>query len=84
MLHVLEHVDAGTAGALVGEAVRIARRRVVVAVPYEAEPTALYGHLHRGGWLVLSHPDPSPPASPAAPPIVKEFRHDNTDIHSDP
>ena len=33
------------AAALIGEATRIARHRVVVAVPYEKRPTRLFGHL---------------------------------------
>ena len=45
LLHVLEHVEEATAGALISEATRIARHRVVVAVPYEAQPTRLFGHL---------------------------------------
>jgi SAM-dependent methyltransferase len=47
LLHVLEHVDAATGRALLAEAGRIARHRVVVAVPYEPEPTALFGHVRR-------------------------------------
>ena len=45
LLHVLEHVDESAAAALISEAVRIARRRVVVAVPYEETPSALFGHV---------------------------------------
>lgn len=45
VLHVLEHVDAALGAAAVGEAVRVARLRVVVAVPYEEVPTAAYGHV---------------------------------------
>ena len=45
LLHVLEHVEEATAGALISEATRIARHRVVVAVPYETRPTRLFGHL---------------------------------------
>jgi SAM-dependent methyltransferase len=45
LLHVLEHVEEATAGALISEATRVARHRVVVAVPYEAQPTRLFGHL---------------------------------------
>lgn len=44
-LHLLEHVDAGTGSRIVAEALRIARRRVVVAVPYESEATACHGHV---------------------------------------
>ena len=45
LLHVLEHVEEATAGALISAATRIARHRVVVAVPYETRPTRLFGHL---------------------------------------
>ena len=45
LLHVLEHVAEDVAAALIGEATRIARHRVVVAVPYEKRPTRLFGHL---------------------------------------
>ncbi len=45
LLHVLEHVQEAAAAALISEATRIARHRVVVAVPYEAQPTRLFGHL---------------------------------------
>lgn len=44
-LHLLEHVDAATGSRVLAEAVRVARRRVVIAVPYEYEPTAAYGHV---------------------------------------
>ncbi len=49
LLHVLEHVGEATATALIGEATRIARHRVVVAVPYEREPTRLFGHVRTVG-----------------------------------
>ncbi|MET8243885.1 mycofactocin oligosaccharide methyltransferase MftM [Streptomyces sp. NPDC005202] len=45
VIHVLEHLDPGHGEAVVQEALRLARRRVVVAVPYEDEPTAAYGHV---------------------------------------
>ncbi len=45
VIHLLEHLDAGHGDAVVHEALRLARRRVVVAVPYEDEPTAAYGHV---------------------------------------
>lgn len=44
-LHVLEHLDAGSARRAVGEACRVARRRVVVAVPLEETPDPAYGHV---------------------------------------
>lgn len=45
VLHVLEHISFEQGAAVLGEALRIARRRVVVAVPYEQRPTALFGHV---------------------------------------
>ena len=44
-LHLLEHVDAETGSRIVAEALRIARTRVVVAVPYETETTTCHGHI---------------------------------------
>jgi hypothetical protein len=44
-LHLLEHMSAEHGRAVLGEMQRVARRRVVVAVPYEDEPTAAYGHV---------------------------------------
>lgn len=44
-LHLLEHLDPDTGDAVLAEAVRLARRRVVVAVPFEEEPQACYGHV---------------------------------------
>lgn len=44
-LHLLEHVDAAAGARIVAEALRIARRRVVVAVPFEDETTACHGHV---------------------------------------
>ncbi|MFF9287203.1 mycofactocin oligosaccharide methyltransferase MftM [Streptomyces griseosporeus] len=45
VIHVLEHLDPDHGDAVLREALRLARRRVVVAVPYEDEPTAAYGHV---------------------------------------
>lgn len=47
VLHLLEHLDAATAGSVLREAMRLARRRVVVAVPFEDVPRACYGHVQR-------------------------------------
>mgnify|MGYP005991582069 FL=1 len=44
-LHLLEHVDAETGTRIMKEALRIARTRVVVAVPFETETTACHGHV---------------------------------------
>ena len=45
VVHLLEHLDPAHGTAVVAEAVRLARHRVVVAVPFEDEPTAAFGHL---------------------------------------
>lgn len=47
VLHLLEHLDAATADAVIDEALRLARRRVIVAVPFEDVPRACYGHVQR-------------------------------------
>ncbi|OZE92086.1 mycofactocin oligosaccharide methyltransferase MftM [Rhodococcoides fascians] len=44
-LHLLEHVDEELGAGIIDEAIRIARRRVVIAVPYESEATACHGHV---------------------------------------
>ncbi len=44
-IHLLEHLAAAQAPAVLAEMVRLARRRVVVAVPYEEEPNATWGHV---------------------------------------
>lgn len=46
-IHLLEHLPAEDSPAVVAEMCRVARRRVVVAVPYEDEPDPVYGHLCR-------------------------------------
>jgi SAM-dependent methyltransferase len=45
VIHLLEHVSPEQGSAVLGEALRVARRQVVVAVPFEAEPSAVYGHV---------------------------------------
>lgn len=44
-LHLLEHLDFTVAGRALGEMGRVARRRVIAAVPLEEEPDPAYGHL---------------------------------------
>ncbi|PQP26848.1 mycofactocin oligosaccharide methyltransferase MftM [Rhodococcus opacus] len=44
-IHLLEHVDENIGAAVISEALRVARDRVVVAVPYEDEATACHGHI---------------------------------------
>lgn len=46
VIHLLEHLPAAHALEVVEEALRLARKRVVVAVPYEEVAEDLYGHLH--------------------------------------
>jgi hypothetical protein len=45
LLHVLEHVDAEHGRRMLAEAARLARRRVVVAVPLEDEACVEHGHV---------------------------------------
>jgi hypothetical protein len=44
-VHLLEHLEPGHGEAVVAEMLRLARRRAVIAVPFEDEPTAAYGHV---------------------------------------
>jgi len=44
-IHLLEHVDDTIGDAVVDEALRVARERVVIAVPFEDEATACHGHV---------------------------------------
>ena len=44
-VHLLEHLPAEEGKAVVAEAVRLARRRVVVAVPFETTPNETWGHV---------------------------------------
>lgn len=46
-LHLLEHLSPAQGRAVLAEALRLARRWVVIAVPFEAEPEATYGHVRR-------------------------------------
>jgi hypothetical protein len=46
-LHLMEHLDDATIDAALREALRLARRRVVVAVPLEDRPQECYGHIQR-------------------------------------
>jgi len=45
VIHLLEHVSPDHGSAVIGEALRVARHQVVVAVPVEEEPVASYGHI---------------------------------------
>lgn len=44
-VHLLEHLPPGAGRRVVAEMLRLARRRVVVAVPYEDEPNPTWGHV---------------------------------------
>jgi len=45
LLHLLEHLPPPLGAAALAEAIRVARRRVVVAVPLEDRPDPTYGHV---------------------------------------
>lgn len=45
LIHLLEHLDEPDVAQALREALRVARDRVVVAVPYEAKPSPHFGHL---------------------------------------
>ena len=45
IIHLLEHLDPRHSQDVLTEATRLARKKVVVAVPFEDEPTAAYGHI---------------------------------------
>jgi SAM-dependent methyltransferase len=45
LVHLLEHLNADQCRRAIDEALRVASRRVIIAVPYEDEPTPAYGHL---------------------------------------
>jgi SAM-dependent methyltransferase len=53
-VHLLEHLPPEEGKAVVAEAVRLARRRVVVAVPFEDVPNETWGHLRRFDESVLA------------------------------
>jgi SAM-dependent methyltransferase len=44
-VHLLEHLPPGVDRLVLAEMLRVARRRVVVAVPYEQEPDGTWGHV---------------------------------------
>jgi SAM-dependent methyltransferase len=44
-VHLLEHLDPDDCERVVSEAVRLARRRVVIAVPLEEQAEEIWGHL---------------------------------------
>ena len=44
-VHLLEHLPPALAPQVVGEMLRVARQRVVVAVPFEDAPNPTWGHV---------------------------------------
>jgi SAM-dependent methyltransferase len=44
-VHLIEHLPPAEGEAVLVEAIRLARRRVVVAVPFETEPNETWGHV---------------------------------------
>ena len=44
-VHLLEHLGEPDGSAVMAEALRLARHRVVIAVPFEAEPSVDMGHV---------------------------------------
>jgi hypothetical protein len=46
-LHLIEHLSPECADEVIEEALRLARHRVVIAVPFEDEPRECYGHVQR-------------------------------------
>jgi SAM-dependent methyltransferase len=46
-VHLLEHLSEESGAAALAEMLRLARRRVVVAVPYEPVPNPIWGHVRR-------------------------------------
>lgn len=47
LIHLLEHLDDEDTTTAISEALRVARQRVVIAVPFEEVPTEHFGHLLR-------------------------------------
>lgn len=45
VIHLLEHLEPEHGGRVVSEAVRLAARRVIIAVPLEEEAEETYGHV---------------------------------------
>ncbi|MFC5995455.1 mycofactocin oligosaccharide methyltransferase MftM [Pseudonocardia hispaniensis] len=46
-VHLLEHLPEAAGDRVLAEMLRLARRRVVIAVPYEKVPNAIWGHVRR-------------------------------------
>jgi hypothetical protein len=46
-VHLLEHLGEDAGRDVLAEMLRLARRRIVIAVPYEETPNATWGHVRR-------------------------------------
>jgi ubiquinone/menaquinone biosynthesis C-methylase UbiE len=44
-IHLLEHLEPDHGEAVLAEALRLARSRVIIAVPFETEPDTAFGHV---------------------------------------
>lgn len=53
-VHLLEHLPEAAGAAVLAETLRLARRRVVVAVPFEPEPDPTWGHVRTFDLAALS------------------------------
>ena len=68
-VHVLEHLPAEVSARALAQLRRVARHRVVVAVPLEAAPDPTFGHVQAFdlGRLARIGVDPGTPESPETP-----------------
>ena len=54
-IHLLEHLEPDHGAAVLAEALRLAKSRVVIAVPFEDVPAAAFGHVRTLGLDDLCH-----------------------------
>ncbi|RRO14340.1 class I SAM-dependent methyltransferase [Saccharopolyspora rhizosphaerae] len=54
-MHLLEHLEPARGDAVLAEALRLARRRVIIAVPFEDRPNAAFGHVRTFTAADLDH-----------------------------
>jgi SAM-dependent methyltransferase len=54
VIHLLEHLCPADGATVLGEATRVADRRVIVAVPFEDTPNPAYGHVRTFNAAVLA------------------------------
>ncbi|MGW8592020.1 mycofactocin oligosaccharide methyltransferase MftM [Dietzia sp. NPDC055340] len=55
LVHVLEHLDETSGWDVIRESLRLARRRLVIAVPFEEVAVAQYGHVRTFDLAALEH-----------------------------